>query len=209
MTAPSYIAVPTAELIPYARNTRTHTDEQISKIAASIREFGFLNPVIIDGDRNLIAGHGRLLAAQRLGLDNIPAIEATHLTEAQRRAYVIADNRLAEDAGWDRELLRVELTDLKAEGFDLDFTGFNVDEVQFLLGGGESDDEFGDDDEIPDSDDDPKKIPTKTTDGYVEFTLVMQAEDKQQLTAALRRIQDDHILDTQAEALMVLVSGAS
>ena len=101
---PRYKNAKVAELIPYARNSRTHSDAQVSKIASSIREFGFLNPVIIDGQNGIIAGHGRVMAAQKLGLETVPVIEASHLTEAQRRAYVIADNRLALDAGWDEAL---------------------------------------------------------------------------------------------------------
>lgn len=129
---PEYKTVLTKDLIPYARNSRTHSDAQVAKIASSIREFGFLNPIITDGDNGIIAGHGRVLAAQKLGLGVLPCIEASHLTTAQRRAYVIADNRLALDAGWDNELLRVELDELKDVGFDLSLTGFDVDEVEAI-----------------------------------------------------------------------------
>lgn len=129
---PAYKTIKTADLIPYARNSRTHSDAQIAKLAASIKEFGFLNPVIVDGYNGIIAGHGRILAAQKLGLEAVPTIEADHLTEAQRRAYIIADNRLALDAGWDDELLRIELGDLDAEGFDLSLTGFDMDEIANL-----------------------------------------------------------------------------
>jgi hypothetical protein len=122
------------ELIPYARNSRTHSDAQISKIAASIKEFGFLNPVIIDGDNGIVAGHGRVMAAKKLGMDEVPVIEASHLTEAQRRAYVIADNRLALDAEWDDEMLRVEFEELEALGFDLELTGFEMEEIKQLDG---------------------------------------------------------------------------
>ena len=129
---PAYKTIKTADLIPYARNSRTHSDAQVSKLAASIKEFGFLNPVIVDGENGIIAGHGRILAAQKLGLEAVPTIEADHLSEAQRRAYVIADNRLALDADWDDELLRIELGDLDAEGFDLSLTGFDIDEIANL-----------------------------------------------------------------------------
>lgn len=130
---PAYKTQSVASLVPYARNSRTHSDAQVAKIAASIREFGFLNPIIIDADNGIIAGHGRVMAAQKLGLANVPVIEASHLTEAQRRAYVLADNRLALDAGWDNDLLKIELQDLQAEGFDLSLTGFNVDEIGNFL----------------------------------------------------------------------------
>jgi len=130
---PAYKAVSVASLVPYARNSRTHSQQQVDKIAASIREFGFLNPIIVDGQNGIIAGHGRVMAAQKLGLTDLPVIEASHLTEAQRRAYVIADNRLALDAGWDNELLKVELQDLDAQGFDLSLTGFELGELTSLF----------------------------------------------------------------------------
>lgn len=133
MKSPEYRMAAVSGLIPYARNSRTHSDAQVAKIAASIREFGFLNPIIVDGENGIIAGHGRLMAAQKLGLSEVPVVEAAHLTEAQKRAYVIADNRLALDAGWDNDMLKVELADLKMDGFDLALTGFEFDELGKLL----------------------------------------------------------------------------
>lgn len=130
---PAYKTIPVKTLVPYARNSRTHSPQQVDKIAASIREFGFLNPIIIDGESGIVAGHGRVLAAQKLGLKDLPCIEAAHLTEAQKRAYVIADNRLALDAGWDNDLLKVELQDLDAQGFDLTLTGFDLGELTALF----------------------------------------------------------------------------
>ena len=132
MDFPEYKTASVSDLIPYARNSRTHSDAQVSKLAASIKEFGFLNPIIVDGDKGIIAGHGRVMAAQKLGLDTLPCIEASHLSDAQRRAYIIADNRLALDAGWDDELLRIELQDLESVNFDLSLTGFDDDELQSL-----------------------------------------------------------------------------
>lgn len=129
---PEYKKALVSSLIPYARNSRTHSNEQVAKIAASIKEFGFLNPVIVDGDSGIIAGHGRIMAAQKLGLEFVPTVEASHLTDAQRRAYIIADNRLALDAGWDDEMLRVEFADLEEAGFDLSLTGFDLDEINAL-----------------------------------------------------------------------------
>src|SRR5574343_733429 len=111
--------VPLEALVPYARKSRTHSPAQVAQIAASIKEFGFTNPVLVDGTCGIIAGHGRVLAARKLGLTDVPVIELAHLTDAQRRAYVIADNKLAMNAGWDDELLRVEFADLKDAGFDL------------------------------------------------------------------------------------------
>jgi len=130
---PAYKTFSVQKLVPYARNSRTHSPQQIDKIAASIREFGFLNPIIVDGKNGIIAGHGRVMAAQKLGLADVPVIEAAHLTEAQKRAYVIADNRLALDAGWDNEMLKVELQDLDAQGFDLSLTGFELGELTSLF----------------------------------------------------------------------------
>jgi len=129
---PAYKTASVASLVPYARNSRTHSPQQVDKIAASIREFGFLNPIIIDGQSGIIAGHGRVMAAQKLGMKEVPVIEAAHLTEAQKRAYVLADNRLALDAGWDDDLLKIELQDLDTEGFDLALTGFSLDEIAAL-----------------------------------------------------------------------------
>lgn len=155
---PSYKKAPVADLIPYARNSRTHSDEQVTKIAASIKEFGFLNPVIIDGENGIIAGHGRVMAAKKLGLEDVPVIEASHLTEAQRRAYVIADNRLALDAGWDEEMLRVEFAELEGLGFDLELTGFSLDEIG-ALDPEELVEGLTDDDAVPELQDDPVSKP--------------------------------------------------
>jgi len=145
---PAYKTVSVGKLVPYARNSRTHSPQQVDKIAASIREFGFLNPIIVDGENGIIAGHGRVMAAQKLGLADLPVIEASHLTEAQRRAYVIADNRLALDAGWDNDLLKVELQDLDSQGFDLTLTGFELGEIGDLLA--EPAEGLTDDDAVPD-----------------------------------------------------------
>lgn len=119
-------------LIPYARNSRTHSDSQVAQIAASIKEFGFTNPVLIDADSGIIAGHGRVMAARKLGLVDIPCIRLGHLTEAQKRAYVIADNKLALNSGWDNEMLLVEFAELEDLGFDLDLTGFVQEEIDAL-----------------------------------------------------------------------------
>jgi DNA modification methylase len=122
-----------SSLIPYARNSRTHSDEQIAQIAASIKEFGWTNPILVDGDNGIIAGHGRLSAARKLGHEEVPVIELKDLTETQRKAYIIADNRLALNAGWDNEMLTIELNDLLADGFALDILGFDPKELTALL----------------------------------------------------------------------------
>ena len=121
------------DLIPFINNSRTHSEEQVGQVAASIREFGFTNPILVDGDNGIIAGHGRLMAARKLGLESVPSIRLTHLSEAQKRAYVIADNKLALNAGWDEELLSLELGELQAIDFDLSLIGFSEDELELLL----------------------------------------------------------------------------
>ena len=120
-----YELVPVGELIPYVNNARTHSDEQIAKLRSSIREFGFVNPVLIDGNKNIIAGHGRVEAAKREGIGEVPCVFVEHLTDAQKRAYILADNKLAELAGWDIELLQMELLDLEAN-FDMTDFGFEI-----------------------------------------------------------------------------------
>ena len=122
------------KLIPYVNNARPHSKEQINKLRASIREFGFINPVIIDRDYNVIAGHGRILASQEEGIDKVPCVFVDYLTDAQKKAYIIADNRMALDADWDEELLKIEIESLKDEDFDLSFTGFDESELLDLFG---------------------------------------------------------------------------
>ncbi|MBI4030860.1 MAG: site-specific DNA-methyltransferase [Proteobacteria bacterium] len=145
---------PLDALVPYANNARTHSDEQIAQIAASIAEFGFVNPVLIDERGIIIAGHGRLAAARLLGMSQIPVIELAHLSETQRKALIIADNRIALNAGWDDELLKLELETLKAEDFDIDILGFDPTEIDDLLFGDDEDD-IGDDDVVPEAPEDP------------------------------------------------------
>ena len=140
-------------LIPYARNSRTHSDEQIAQVAGSIQEFGFINPILIGDDDVIVAGHCRLIAAQRLNMDTVPAIRLSHLDENQRRALVIADNRIAENAGWDEELLKLELEALSAEDFDLDLLGFDDNELDDLLHG--LDDDSNLDEDVPELDENP------------------------------------------------------
>lgn len=149
---------PLDSLVGYVRNARTHSEAQVAHIAGSIREFGWTNPVLVDGDNGVIAGHGRILAARKLGLAEVPVIELAHLTPVQKRAYILADNRLALDAGWDNDLLALELGDLQDAGFDLDLTGFTGDEITELLQPAADDDgEDGDDgaDDIPEPVADP------------------------------------------------------
>lgn len=125
--------LPIAELVPYARNSRTHSEEQVAQIAGSIREFGFTNPVLIDASGTIVAGHGRVMAARKLGLETVPCIRLGHLTPTQVRAYVIADNKLALNAGWDEQMLAAELAALKEDDFSLGLTGFSDEELNELL----------------------------------------------------------------------------
>ena len=129
---------PTAKLVPYARNSRTHSEAQVAQIAASIAEFGFTNPILAGGDGVIVAGHGRLAAAQKLGIPTVPVVVLDHLTPTQRRALVIADNRIAENAGWDDAMLQVELAALQEDNFDLALTGFDADALADLLAGEET-----------------------------------------------------------------------
>jgi ParB-like chromosome segregation protein Spo0J len=119
----------TDDLIPYARNSRTHDEAQVAQIAASIKEFGWTNPILLDGENGIIAGHGRVMAAQKLGEAKVPTIELAHMTDIQKRAYIIADNKLALNAGWDNEMLALEFDELKDAGYDLGLTGFTLDEM--------------------------------------------------------------------------------
>lgn len=128
-----YENVEIEKLKPYKNNARTHSDEQIEKIAKSMKEFGFINPVLVDGNLNVIAGHGRILGAKKLGMKEVPCLFIEDLTEEQKRAYIIADNRLAEDAGWDKELLKIELEDLKNMNFDITLTGFELEDFDFSM----------------------------------------------------------------------------
>ncbi len=137
-------------LIPYARNARQHSDAQVAQIAASIREFGWGAPILVDGQNNVIAGHGRLLAARKLGLTKVPVVPMTHLTDIQRKALILADNKIGENATWNNELLGLELTELKEAGVDLDLTGFSAEEWDVLINGGEPDNSgLTDEDAVP------------------------------------------------------------
>ena len=131
-THPVIVSRKVDDLIPYARNSRTHSDAQVAQIAASVREFGWTNPVLVDGENGIIAGHGRVLAARKLGMEEVPCIELAGLSDTQRRAYIIADNKLALNAGWDDELLAIEFSELADAGFDNLLTGFTQDEIDAL-----------------------------------------------------------------------------
>jgi len=152
-------------LIPYARNSRTHSDAQVAQIAGSIKEFGFTNPVLIDEDGGIIAGHGRVLAARHLRLNEVPCIKLSHLTDAQKQAYVIADNKLALNAGWDFDLLKIEVSELSSMDFDLSLLGFDSIELNALLNGNEIDE---------DEDEEPKEV-----NFTIQYNIIFDHEQQQ------------------------------
>ena len=179
------------KLIPYAKNSRTHSDEQVAQIAASIKEFGFNNPVLISEDDVIIAGHGRVMAARKIGLMEVPCIRLGHLTETQRKAYIIADNRLALNAGWDNELLTIELNELLADNFALDILGFDVDELKNLLDPVKPTEGLTDEDEVPEVPEEPK---TKPGDIYKLGRHRLMCGDSTSIDA-LEKLCDGQLVD--------------
>jgi len=162
------------ELIPYCNNSRTHSDDQVLQIASSIKEFGFTNPVLIDGQGGIIAGHGRIMAAQKLKMDEVPTITLSDLSEAQKKAYIIADNQLALNAGWDKELLRVEFAELEELGFDLELTGFSVDEMANIF------------------DDSEQKDTEPAEQSYAEtFSIVVECESEEEQERIFNRLDSE------------------
>jgi site-specific DNA-methyltransferase (adenine-specific) len=155
---------PIEALIPYINNSRKHSDEQVAQIAASIKEFGWTNPILVDGTNGIIAGHGRLLAARKLGMDKVPTIELAHLSDTQKKALIIADNKLALNADWDTELLQIELNELISDDFALDILGFDKDELDALLNVIEPNAGLTDEDAVPNVPEEPK---TKLGDIYI------------------------------------------
>jgi site-specific DNA-methyltransferase (adenine-specific) len=180
-------SLPVSDLIPYARNSRTHSDEQVTQIAASIREFGFTNPVLIDSNGTIIAGHGRVMAAKKVGLTEVPCLRLQHLSPSQIRAYVIADNKLALNAGWDDEMLKAELLTLQEEGFNTDLTGFSDDELNALLSS-EIIEGQTDPDEIPEP---PVEPVTKLGDIWVLGNHRLMCGDSTSIDSAMKLMGKD------------------
>jgi len=178
------------QLLPYAKNSRTHDDAQVAQLAASIKEFGFNNPVLVDGEGTIIAGHGRVMAARKLGLNEVPAIKLGHLTENQKKAYIIADNRLALNAGWDTEMLTLEIKDLQSEDFDLSLMGFDEEELAKLLEP-EIVDGLTDPDAVPDVPEEPK---TKPGDIYQLGNHRLMCGDSTSVDA-VEKLMDKHLAD--------------
>lgn len=177
-----------SKLIPYAKNSRTHDDAQVAQIAASIKEFGWTNPILVDGDKGIIAGHGRLMAARKLGMDKVPVIELKDMTEAQKKAYVIADNKLALNAGWDNDFLTLELKDLQDEGFDLSLTGFDDKELDALLNVIEGTEGLTDEDAVPEVPEEPK---TKLGDIYILGNHRLMCGDSTDIDQVDKLMQSD------------------
>lgn len=177
-----------SKLIPYAKNSRTHDDAQVAQIAASIKEFGWTNPILVDGEKGIIAGHGRLMAARKLGMDKVPVIELKDMTDAQKRAYVIADNKLALNAGWDNDFLTLELKDLEDEGFDLSLTGFDEKELDALLNVIEGTEGLTDEDAVPEVPEEPK---TKLGDIYILGNHRLMCGDSTSIDAVEKLMDGD------------------
>ena len=185
--------IPVSDLIPYANNSRTHSDEQVLQIASSIKEFGFINPVIVDGENGIIAGHGRVMAAKKLGLMDVPCVDASHLSEAQKKAYIIADNKLALNAGWDDDILRIELDMLTELDFDLSLTGFSDEELQAICQVEEITPEYEDDadGEVIEPPPEPK---TKEGDVWILGKHRLMCGDSTSIDA-LEKLCNDHLVD--------------
>ena len=186
---------PVDKLIPYINNSRTHSDEQVAQIAASIKEFGWTNPILGDGANGIIAGHGRLMAARKLGYTEVPTIELSELTETQKKAYIIADNRLALNAGWDNEMLTIELNDLLADGFALEMLGFDAGIVEQLLMGETAD--LG-------------LLPEEKLDNFLNgdtkiLRLAYDEEEFSQITDALQQLQQKTGVDDFSTIILDLV----
>lgn len=178
------------KLIPYAKNARTHSDEQVAQIAGSIKEFGFNNPVLVDKDSSIIAGHGRVMAARKLGMDKVPVVILDHLTESQRKAYILADNRIALNSGWDSSMLSVELQDLK-DDIDLSLLGFDPDELDALLNPVEETEGLTDEDAVPEVPVEPK---TKLGDIYILGNHRLMCGDSTSITD-VEKLMDGNNVD--------------
>jgi hypothetical protein len=184
---------PVDTLIPYINNSRTHSDSQVAQIAASIKEFGWTNPILVDGENGIIAGHGRLMAARKLGYTEVPTIELKDLTETQRKAYIIADNKLALNADWDNEILALELAELGDMGFDLDVTGFAADEIAELLS--------------PDDDEDDSKYSKKIDAPVYEPTgdcpPILELYDKTKYEELTAKIYQEDSIDSEIKDFLL------
>lgn len=190
----SYVAQ-VDDLIPYARNARSHTDSQVAKVAASIQEFGFLAPVVTS-DSGILAGHCRIEAARRLGMTQVPAVEASHLTKAQQQAYIIADNRIALDAEWNEQMLALELNDIAEADLDMTITGFEHEELQEILNQSLN---------LDDQESESKHGAGEGGDDNAEFKVSLDPQQKERVLRAIHAAKTEHDLESTADALMVIV----
>lgn len=190
----------TQDITPYLNNSRIHDDAQVAQIAASIKEFGFTNPILIDEQNTIIAGHGRHQAAQTLDMEEVPVIKLEGLSEAQRKAYVIADNKIALNASWSIESLEVEFQRLKELNFDIGFTGFEAEEIAALLKNVDDSEFSYDFDE-----DESQTEPLKTDEGYAEFVVVLQKENKQKVLEMIQSIKLELNTQSTEDAFMALI----
>lgn len=193
----------TKDLIPYVNNSRTHDENQVLQIASSIKEFGFTNPILVDGDKGVIAGHGRLQAAKLLNIDSVPVIELQHLTPAQKKAYVIADNKLALNAGWDIELLHLEMDGLREFNYDLSLTGFSEDDLIRLSNdvdlmrmrdmADHSDGSSASDGE-----------PNRHKEELFPFSVMIDHDQRETIFQALRKAKQEHDLENSSQAIWAI-----
>ena len=196
-----------SNLIPYERNPRIHPASQIHELASSINEWGWTVPILIDENENVIAGHGRLYAAKELGIETVPCVIASGWTDQQKKAYVIADNKLQEGSDWNYSAMASELRDLIDGGFSVELTGISDAELQ-IFSGSESSEEFTfslDTSEISKTPPASDQTPRKSDEGYVEFALVMQEDNKRQLLEKLNQIKNEHGVHTHEDALMIAI----
>ena len=200
------IRISVQELIPYERNPRIHSLDQITQLANSIKEWGWTMPILVDEKRTVIAGHGRLYAAQELGIEEVPCIVASGWTEEKKSAYVIADNRLPQLATWDFATLSEDLATLSDQGFDMDLLGFSGDELETYIGAVDSTDRLFD---ISDDDDLISGTvsdlnPRKSEEGFAEFAIVMQVENRRRLATLLNEIKQQKSVESNEAALMLM-----
>lgn len=177
------------DLLPYINNARTHDEMQINQIASSIKEFGFNSPIAIDNDNVILCGHGRLLGAKKLGLKEVPTVCLSHLTPQEKKAYILADNKIALNSGWDFDLLKLEFEDLKSIDFDLELTGFNTEEIENILN---SEDEDSEDEESSDD------LDLDFLDGFSEkYNIIVECENQEEAEAFAKRFKPDLNLNSQ------------
>lgn len=187
-------------LQPYERNSRHHSAEQVERICQSMKEFGFTNPILVDGENGIIAGHGRLEAAKKLGLKEVPVIQLGHLTDEQKRAYVIADNKMAELSHWNMETLKSELSELKELNFDLNMTGFQSFEIDSLLNVDLNDVGF----DLPENDKKSGSDEQVPTEGFKQVTLLYKPDEHEEYLQLIKEFRSQHDADSKSTAEIVL-----